>query len=89
VLNSLRNKNWAFFDRHYVYPVEKESDEPKPEGTEFLFYDYMHIRMKPQSTRYRRASPTANSIPKYVVLTIDSRNMLQVYDSTHKAQNPF
>ena len=46
-LNSLRNKNWAFFDRHYVYPVEKISDEVKPKDTKFLFYDYMHIRMKP------------------------------------------
>ena len=76
ILNSLRNKNWPFYDRHYVYPIASNFKEDQPADTHFVHYEYMHIRMKPQSTKYRRASPTSNSIPKYVILTIDSRNML-------------
>lgn len=89
ILNSLRNKNWPFYDRHYVYPIASNFKEDQPADMHFVHYEYMHIRMKPQSTKYRRASPTSNSIPKYVILTIDSRNMLQIWDNTHKVQNPF
>ena len=70
-------KNNPYFDRQYVY------DE-----AQFTHYDYMHIRMKQQSTKYMRASPTSNSQPKYVIVTINRENILNVYDITTKAQNP-
>jgi len=61
-------------ERQYVFPEEPSQ--------EFVHYEYMHIRMKPQSTKFKRASPTANSIPKYVIVVIYSDNQLVVYDTS-------
>ena len=57
------------------------------EKLEFVHFEYMHIRMKPQSTRYARASPTANNLPKYVVVAIYSNNILKIYDTSTHAQD--
>lgn len=79
-LNSLKFKNLPYFERGYVHPNE--------EGQSIIHYDFMHIRMKKQSTRYVKVPATSNSIPKYVVVTIDSQNILNVYDVTRWSQMP-
>jgi len=56
------------------------------EGTTILHYEYMHIRMKKQSTKGLKVAATSNSIPKYVIVSIDSNNMLNIYDTTEKLQ---
>jgi len=47
-------------------------------------YDYMHIRMKQQSTKYVKAAATGNSIPKYVLVVLFSNNLLKVFDTDSK-----
>jgi len=64
-----------------VYPTPDVLGGP----TDFVLYDYMHIRVKPQSTKYSRASPTANSLAKYVLVVIESDEMLRVFDTTKRA----
>lgn len=44
--------------------------------------------MKKQSTSYVKVAATSNSQPKYVVVTIDSKNILNVYDISRPSQAP-
>jgi len=49
--------------------------------------------MKPQSTKYIRASATSNSIPRYAIAALFKNNILNVYDATkeskHIGENPY
>ena len=49
--------------------------------------------MKPQSTRYIRASATSNSLPRYALVAVYSNNMLTVFDATKEnkgvGENPY
>ena len=83
VLNSLKLRNYPFLERQYIYPASE--DELNPD-LDFTHYDYMHIRMKSQSTKYKRVSATSNSIPKYVPVVIYSNNILVVYDTSVRMQ---
>jgi len=75
-LNSLVLQNNAFLERTIIYP---ENDT-----LTFVKYDFMHIRMKPQSTKSYKVPATVNSIPKYVLVVLYSNNILKIYDSAKK-----
>lgn len=57
-------------------------------GTDVVLFDFMHIRIKPQGSKFIKAPATANSIPHYVLVVIYSNNMLKVYINTKKTQVP-
>lgn len=77
--------NHPFYERGYFY-LPKDAED-------FVFYEYIHLRMKPQSTRYIRASATSNSIPRYAMVALYKNNILQVFDhskeSKHIGENPY
>jgi len=77
--------NHPFYERGYFYL-------PKDFG-DFVKYEYIHLRMKPQSTKYIRASATSNSIPRYAIAALFKNNILNVYDATkeskHICENPY
>ena len=84
VLNSLKLRNHPFLERQYIYPANAENSI-NPE-LDFVHYDYMHIRLKPQSTKYKRVSATANSVPRYLPVVIHSDNTMVIYDTTVRMQ---
>ena len=86
-LNSLKLRATPFLERQFVYQADSSGNLDS--SIDFVFYDFMHIRVKPQSTRFYRASPTANSIPKYVIVAITSQNILYVYESPVRMQKYF
>ena len=69
-MNSQSMENSNFHERTVVYAENQ---------TDILMYEYMHIRLKKQSTKYIKASPTGNSIPHYVTIALHSNNLLKVY----------
>jgi hypothetical protein len=71
--------NYPFYERGYFY---------KPEDAgQFVKYEYIHLRMKPQSTKYIRASATSNSIPRYAIVAVYDNNILHVYDHTKESKS--
>lgn len=58
------------------------------ESLQFAKYEFMHIRIKPQSTQFVKAPATSNSIPYYVMVVLYSNNILKVYENTKKTQVP-
>ena len=55
---------------------------------EIHMYDFMHIRMKPQTTKYVRASATSNSHPMYVSVIIFKNNMMRIFQNSKTAVGP-
>ena len=84
-LNSLSMTNHPFYERGYYYNQEEASD--------FVKYEYIHLRMKPQSTKYTRASATSNSLPRYALVAVFKNNLLTIFDATKEnkavGENPY
>jgi hypothetical protein len=67
-----------FLERTIIFPENK---------TDFVLYEFMHIRLKPQSTKYVKAVATSNSNPRFVPIVLHANNLLKIYDITKKIQS--
>ena len=49
--------------------------------------------MKPQSTKWIKASATSNSIPRYAIVAVFKNNIMKVYDAVKETksigENPY
>lgn len=69
-------------------PITEKTKVFAENGTEIVKFDFMHIRIKPQGSKFIKAPATANSIPHYVLVVIYSNNILKVYINQKKTQVP-
>lgn len=79
-INAVKMKSLSWYERHVVY---------QSAAAPIVHFDYLHIRMKPQSTKQYRVAATTNPRPHYVIITISKDNMLRIYETTTMVQEPF
>jgi hypothetical protein len=79
-INAVKMKSLSWHERQAVY---------QSSSAQILHFDYLHIRMKPQSTKQYRVAATTNPRPHYVITTVSDDNVLRIYETTNKIQEPF
>lgn len=82
-INSFQYKNTPFVEKTKVFMENSTNDNLR-----FVKYEFMHIRLKPQSTQFVKSPATSNSLPHYVMVVLYSNNILKVYENTKKTQVP-
>ena len=68
-------ENTPFIEKAYIYGDQNQRGRERN-----VHYDYMHIRMKPQSAKHAQVSVGAKPKPIYVIVTIFENNILKVFD---------
>ena len=82
-------KSLSWLEKQTVYSPSTASDSQAQQNTQITHFDYMHVRIKPQSTKLYRVSATSNPKPHYLIVTISTDNVLRIYETTTKVQEPF
>lgn len=79
-INAVKMKSLSWHERQAVY---------QSAAAPIVHFEYLHIRMKPQSTKHYRVAATTNPRPHYVIATISKDNILRIYETTNRVQEPF
>lgn len=79
-INAVKMKSLGWIEKQTVYSTEQ---------AQITHFEYMHIRVKPQSTKNYRVSATTNPKPHYVIVTVSTDNILRIFETLTKVQEPF